>query len=325
MSAAWRRAVPVVVLLAVIGVWFALEGQGVVSWTLAKVLRFEAGSLSLTAKAEFNLGFGFDPRDPACWVAAGNETARLLVAYDSQQHQLRFYSLEDPIGTQVSAFGGAGMVPGQFMRPVGLAMDDEGNVWVADEQVPILRKYTPHGELLEESETVANIKGWQDVAILPDGRVVSTAAIWSDLSGPGLFVLGAERLPARLRADCLGPVASDEDGNIYVLDHVFRSGRAPKQYLLGLDTEGRTRFERRFNDSWLRPDIVYWPSQELLLIVNSGSSIIEATSLDGQTAEVILNLEAEASPPMAVVPMGDELLVIFCDGKALVYELEEGA
>ena len=45
-------------------------------------------------------------------------------------------------------WGTSGEEPGQFREPMGIAVDNEGNVYVADARNQRVQKFTPQGEFL---------------------------------------------------------------------------------------------------------------------------------------------------------------------------------
>ena len=51
-------------------------------------------------------------------------------------------------GTKIRSFGTQGSVPGQFLTPSGVAVDDEGNILVADSGNHCIQKFTNDGQFL---------------------------------------------------------------------------------------------------------------------------------------------------------------------------------
>ncbi len=78
------------------------------------------------------------------------------------------YLLEDQWGT-------SGEEPGQFREPMGIAVDNEGNVYVADARNQRVQKFTPQGEFLVTYGTPGTGPGQfekpVDVAVDADGAV----------------------------------------------------------------------------------------------------------------------------------------------------------
>ncbi len=93
-----------------------------------RIQKFDAQGKFLLAWGEFGQGNEpdrlFGPRDvlvsPEGLVFVTDTGNKRVVAYDQEGHYL-------------SQTGGAGSGPGQFDEPVGLALDADGNLWVADQ------------------------------------------------------------------------------------------------------------------------------------------------------------------------------------------------
>ena len=51
----------------------------------------------------------------------------------------------------LSAWGGFGTGPGQFIDPIGMALDEDGNVNVLDDGRGVVETYTPDGRIIERS------------------------------------------------------------------------------------------------------------------------------------------------------------------------------
>jgi sugar lactone lactonase YvrE len=93
-----------------------------------RIQKFDAEGKFLLAWGEFGQGSDpfklFGPRDivvsPAGLVFVTDTGNKRVVVYDQEGHY-------------VSETGGAGSEPGKFDEPVGLALDADGNLWVADQ------------------------------------------------------------------------------------------------------------------------------------------------------------------------------------------------
>jgi RHS repeat-associated protein len=80
-----------------------------------------------------------------------------------------------PTASYVSSFGSAGSGNGQFEHPAGIAVDAEGDVWVADEENDRIQEFDEEGEYLSqfgtEGEEGGQLQSPTDVAIDSKGNV----------------------------------------------------------------------------------------------------------------------------------------------------------
>jgi DNA-binding beta-propeller fold protein YncE len=80
-----------------------------------------------------------------------------------------------PTVTFVAGWGAPGSAPGQFARPVGLAIDSAPNVFVADRDNSRVQKFTSTGSFLDVIGSLGpgdgQINVAEDVAIGPDGNL----------------------------------------------------------------------------------------------------------------------------------------------------------
>ena len=76
------------------------------------------------------------------WGVAFNHAGEIVVSgVDS-------VSVLSPNGTKLRSFGTCGSGPGQFLAPSGVAVDDEGNILVADSENHRIQKFTNDGQFL---------------------------------------------------------------------------------------------------------------------------------------------------------------------------------
>jgi outer membrane protein assembly factor BamB len=112
-------------------------------------------------------------------------------------------------------FGDVGEEADLVTRPQGIALDAEGNVYVADAQNGRIVKYAPGGSILRAFET--DIGELRDIALDQQGYIYATGAaarVVYILDGQGRTVL---KLGEGLLSDPWG-VAVDSEGRVYVAD-----------------------------------------------------------------------------------------------------------
>ena len=129
-----------------------------------------------------------------------------------------------PEGRFVLGWGGEGDGPGRFMEPVGLAVSDEGEVYVADTANHRVQIFTPEGQFVRQFK----VFGWQDfhtqpfIEVMPDGSVVVTDSAANrvaqyDSNGTLRRSWGG---PGKERGNVMAPhgVAVAQDGSVLVVD-----------------------------------------------------------------------------------------------------------
>lgn len=97
--------------------------------------------------------FGYEGFRPTGIALAGNEL--FVCDFTSQQVQV----LDRTTGERLRAFGEKGDQPGQFVRPLGIATDIDGNVYVTDVIQCVVQKFSPQGELLLRFGTIGDVIG----------------------------------------------------------------------------------------------------------------------------------------------------------------------
>jgi len=101
--------------------------------------------------------------------------------------------LDRHTGSTIRSIGAAGGGPGQFIRPLGIDIDQEGNIYVTDAIRGRLQKFSPDGELLYALGEISDAPGEGEIS-----------------DAPGDFVRPKH-------------VAVDRDGVLYVVDAAFQN------------------------------------------------------------------------------------------------------
>ena len=78
----------------------------------------------------------------ATWGVAFNHAGEIVISAGNS------VSVLTPNGTKLRSFGTCGSGPGQFLAPGGVAVDDEGNILVADANNHRIQKFTNDGQFL---------------------------------------------------------------------------------------------------------------------------------------------------------------------------------
>lgn len=123
-------------------------------------------------------------------------------------------------------WGGLGDGPGRFSRPEGLAIDHEGNLWVADSCNHRIQKFTPDGKFLLSLGKAGTAQGEMsypyDVQVDKEGRIFvceygnSRIQVF-DVEGNPLELIGTlGAAPGQFNNPW--SIAFDSKGNLYVAD-----------------------------------------------------------------------------------------------------------
>ena len=132
-----------------------------------------------------------------------------------------------PNGTKLRSFGTRGSGPGQFLAPVGVTVDDEDNILVADSKNHRIQKFTNDGQFLASMGTKGTgplqFKDPMDVAFNTHNKKVYVVDSWnhriqilnSDLTISNIIEKHGSK-SEKFAYPC--GVTCDSTGNVYVAD-----------------------------------------------------------------------------------------------------------
>ena len=148
-------------------------------------------------------------------VAVDRE-GRVLVA-DTHYHRILRYSSE---GALIDSFGSEGTAPGQFTYPTGIAVAEDGSIFVSEfGGNDRLQVFSPDGRYLRHwgryGEAAGEFRRPQGIALAPDRIYVADAA------NHRIQVLKRDGTPIAAWPDVQYPysVALDADGNVIVAEY----------------------------------------------------------------------------------------------------------
>ena len=156
------------------------------------------------------------------------ETILYLVDYQSGNIQLL-----SPAGANLGLFGSLGTGPGQFLRPLGMAVDSSGNLYVADRDGNRVEKLSPSGAFLTTIGGLGSgngqTRGPTDVAIAADGHVfVADTGNFRvvEFTGSGQFVASYDRIAGSPNPNFVPTtITTAPSGDIYVFDRTANTPR----------------------------------------------------------------------------------------------------
>lgn len=179
------------------------------------------------AQGKFLRNITDDSLERPTGIAVDSVRRRLYVAdsskSDSPNHVVRVFDLD---GTYIKAFGGQGYEDGKMFFPTYLALDAEGNIYVADTMNARVQAFDPEGNYLKKFGERGDAYGMFDkpkgVAVDTFGNLYVVDSAWSNVQifnqhGDVLLFFGARgRFPGLL----FNPtgLAMDPRNRIYVAD-----------------------------------------------------------------------------------------------------------
>jgi sugar lactone lactonase YvrE len=184
---------------------------------------------------------------------------------DTGNNQVVHIDQEGNILNSWGTFGSAesgGALPGSFNEPWGIAIDDDGNIYVADTWNHRIQKFSPEGQFITawgrfgQRETPDSFWGPRDVAIDPSGHVYVTDTGNKRIAvfdSAGVFVTEFGEVGfGDGQFDEPSGLAMDENGNLYVAD-------TWNQRIQVFTTDG-SGIAQVFVNKW---DVVGWYGQSL--------------------------------------------------------------
>lgn len=274
--------------------------------------------IGLSYVREFSLGFTYiDSPDSRTLLAGISPTAQRLVAYNPHKHQFWVFDLA---GRKVASFGKTGMRPGEFMTPSGLAFDQNGYLLVADEDIPVIRRYRLDGQYVDDAvSAVPGVTGWSDVT-WRNGVITASPSIFNGFrnkQGARVFIQGK---PQQICKQCFGPIALAADDLVYLVDKMTPPSEPVLPHLMVLSQKGKTILRTAFPMVGIINDIQYWPEVDGLITTYLGKDMVLLIRDKGRKVEKLLDIAQKTL--LTILPMQKELFVVHTDGKVVVYKLQ---
>ena len=159
------------------------------------------------------------------WGVAINQGGEIIVGESGTTSRI---SILSSTGETLRSFGSQGLIQGQFNRIRGVAVDDDGNIYVADEHNHRIQKFTPDGKFI----TAVGRKGREElqfnfpmgIAINPLNKKIYIADHNNDriqILNPDLtfYISFGSRGGGSGEFNQPSDVAFDSTGNVYIADY----------------------------------------------------------------------------------------------------------
>jgi subtilisin family serine protease/sugar lactone lactonase YvrE len=192
--------------------------------------------------------------------------------------------------SQTLTFGSTGSGNGLFNRPKGVAVDKEGNIWVADSENNRVQKFNSKGEFLMKFGTAGAGNGQfskpQDIAFTSDGKLWVTdsgnARVQEfDATGKYLAQFGSYGTAAGKLVFPKG-IAIAPDGNIWITDHLFdrvQEFTASGEFIRAV---GEAGYNGNGQTSFHYPDGIAVGSDGRVWVADRGHDKVQILSSTGQ-------------------------------------------
>lgn len=262
---------------------------------------------------KFKLGFSYDKIAASSWVASGSAAAGIIVAYDAFEHKMNVYNLA---GKKLCKFGETGMLPGQFIEPTGISIDDKGNIYIADQRIPRIRVYNSKGQMVRELTPSNGVIGWHDIAVI-NSIIVVTPDVYSAMNNnAGVYVMENNTV-RRMCTKCTGKVAIEGDsGNVVML----RQYKVNDTAMSVMSLWGRQLGRYNYDDNWIRSDIATY--KQWIFVTNSGQKLVEIYDLKAQYQGVLYDGKVTGQIPIATIPINDKVYIVHHSGDVYIYSIK---
>ena len=144
-----------------------------------------------------------------------------IIVTENAEHCVSIFNSE---GEKIQSFGSYGFSPGQFISPLGVAVDDEDNILVAEYRNYRIQKFTSDGKFLAAADNLGFNSSPNGVAIHPHSKKIFVADSDSNcitILNPDLTFSSSFGSEGIGDGEFNGPydVAFDSMGKVYVADN----------------------------------------------------------------------------------------------------------
>jgi sugar lactone lactonase YvrE len=237
-----------------------------------------------------------------------------LYAVNSLDAIIHKYDLD---GNLVSTIGGPGVTPGTFIRPSGIAIDSQGNIFVSDIQTYI-QKFDSSGNFLlgwgalgTDPSQFDNPRGLaidsEDNVYVADGNNYRIQKFDNDgnfleiISGPGI-PLGFLQIPYDVTFDSLGDLYVADTGNNRI--QIFDSNGVFKEAITNSEVE---------NGKFNRPRAVTVDSNNFIYVADTYNNRIQVFDSDNNFVRsfgTLGNNPGEFANPSGIIATDDGKLYV---------------
>jgi tripartite motif-containing protein 2/3/tripartite motif-containing protein 71 len=220
------------------------------------------------------------------WGVAVNRRGEIIVSEGGSAHCISIFS---PTGEKLRSFGSRGSGYGQFNSTRGVAVDDDGNILVADKDNHRIQKFAPDGRFIlsvgKEGSNPLKFSQPMSVAIHPLNKRVYIADYGNhriQILNPDLTFSSSFRSlgSGNGHFQKLWDVAFDSTGNVYVTDfgnNLIQVFTAEGQFLRKLGM-GRGRGDGELNG----PTGISIDSEDVVYVTEFGNHRVSVFTCEGK-------------------------------------------